>query len=173
MENTAQENVQLEGADRLDSSHWFVYETTPRFSDTDAYSIVHHSNFFKWLEEARFAFARDRLGMRLNDMNSHEVQILVLECRCRFLTPVHYGDPMLIKLYFKLNKTAKFEFHYQIWNSESMKKVADAFTSHVYVRRNGQLLLNHPKWLIERVMDAKHRFNNEIIMQSTTEWRKV
>lgn len=129
----------------------FVIEIVPRFSDTDAYGVVHHSNYYKWIEEARFAFTREVLQFEMQDFEERGLRIFVLESSCKHKVPVRYGDRLRVELLITISKVAKWVFHYRVVNAVTGQLHAEAMTSHAYVTLDGKMLLNHPQWLMERV----------------------
>jgi len=45
----------------------YEYRTIVRFSDTDSYGVVHHSNYFRLLEEARIDLMENELGIMMDE----------------------------------------------------------------------------------------------------------
>jgi acyl-CoA thioester hydrolase len=132
----------------------FLYETTPRFSDTDAYGVVHHSNYYKWLEEARIAFTQAVLGFTMQDFEARQIKFPVLEASCQYKLPVLYGDPLRIEVWITIAKAAKWTFTYRILHAKTGRIHAVAKTVHAYLGPDGRMLLNHPDWFQERVEQA-------------------
>ncbi|HLO02101.1 MAG TPA: thioesterase family protein [Symbiobacteriaceae bacterium] len=144
-------------------SEWFTFHCAPRFSDTDAYGIVHHSMYYQWLEEARFAFAKERLGWTLDRLNAENVQVVVLTSACQHRSAVHYGDKLQIELKLVVHKAAKFGFEYRVRNAQTKVVHAIASTSHVYIRPDGTLLLKHPDWFLQAVAEVADTHPDELV----------
>ena len=70
------------------------------FHDVDAARIVWHGHFYKYFE-----YARTEL-MRLHDLDVEQIVdlgygMVVSQTRCRHLSPVRYGDELLVRASFQ------------------------------------------------------------------------
>ncbi|MGE7841725.1 acyl-CoA thioesterase [Lysinibacillus sp. NPDC093712] len=129
----------------------FVFKTTPRFSDTDAYGIVHHSNYYKILEEARINFAKSVLDLSMKNFDELGYQFPVIKSECNYKIPIFYEDNLRIEVKFSIEKAAKLNFFYKIYNDTTNQIHADAKTSHVFVEQDGKLCLIYPEWFISKL----------------------
>lgn len=116
----------------------FEYTTVVRFSDTDCYGIVHHSNYFRWLEEARIDFLENELKITMEDMQDQHIQFPVIKIEAKYKKVVHGREKILIQFTIKYDGTSKVIFHYKIWN-ERKECVFIGYTEHVAI--NDQKLL--------------------------------
>jgi acyl-CoA thioester hydrolase len=143
----------------------YLYEMKPRFSDTDAYGVVHHSNFYKWLEETRIEFVNEVLGFTMREFEEMKYRFPVLSCSCTYKHPVEYGDTLRIEMWVRIPKAAKLLFIYRVYNAETNKLVAEAATTHVYMGPNGKMLLTHPEWFIMRVWEMKRQYPGQFLVE--------
>ena len=51
----------------------FVYKRRAQYHETDQMGIIHHSNYVKWMEEARVRFM-DVLGLGYREMEEQGIQ---------------------------------------------------------------------------------------------------
>ena len=65
------------------------YTPEVRFSDVDAYGIVHNAVYLVYLEEARIHWWRQVVGQA---WNWHEVGVLVAHHDIDYLRPLKFGD---------------------------------------------------------------------------------
>ncbi len=94
----------------------YVYKTIVRFSDTDVYGVVHHSNYFRWIEEARMQLMEDILHLTLHDLQEDEIQFPVIRLEGKYLKAITARQEVTVKLYLFYNCTTKLVFEYEILN---------------------------------------------------------
>ncbi|MEY9975865.1 acyl-CoA thioesterase [Lysinibacillus sp. RC79] len=129
----------------------FTFKTTPRFSDTDAYGIVHHSNHYKMLEEARINYANCVLDLSMEDFNDLGYKFPVIKSECNYKVPIYYGDTLNIDIIFSIEKAARLTFSYTIYNERTKLIHATAKTCHVFMKHDGKLCLTYPDWFIAKI----------------------
>jgi acyl-CoA thioester hydrolase len=71
------------------------------YSDTDQMGFVHHSNYVKYYENARWDAFRC-LGLPYSKIEEADVLMPVIEMDLKFLKPAFYDDELVIK---NLNRT--------------------------------------------------------------------
>ncbi len=113
-----------------------------RYSDTDAQGIAHHSNFFRWLEEARLAWLRD-IGHPYVELTSRGLYIPLTDCSCDFHAAVQPEDWLDVCLYVTEASRVRVGFFYEVVRRGS-QKVATAITRHAYVDRAGCVICLGP-----------------------------
>ncbi|MCF0228893.1 MAG: acyl-CoA thioesterase [Parasporobacterium sp.] len=62
-----------------------------QYYETDRMAIVHHSNYIRWMEEARLDFMRNN-GADCVDIEYRGVQIPVVSIDCRYKNSARFGD---------------------------------------------------------------------------------
>ena len=108
-----------------------IYERRVQFYETDAQGIVHHSNYFRYFEEARGEFLRD-IGMPYSEMRKLGYEVVLLSASCEFKKPLYYDEIATIELRLNnLNRYA-FEFEYRVLVEGELR--ATAHTRHCVVR---------------------------------------
>jgi acyl-CoA thioester hydrolase len=95
------------------------YERKVNYYETDRMGIVHHSNYARYLEEARIELM-DYYGLPYPYLEERGYMIPVLELHSRFLESVKYGDTIRIVVNIDNVTSAKFVFSYRIYD-EDMK----------------------------------------------------
>ena len=118
-----------------------------RYSDTDAQGIVHHSNYFRWLEEARIGWL-DAIGQPYGDLTQRGIFLPLTTCRCAFQAPVYAGDQVDVHLSLGEVTRARVGLTYQILRGDQV--LATAATAHAYVDASGRplrLTRDDPFWL--------------------------
>lgn len=108
---------------------YFLYERRVAFSDTDAMSVVHHSNYLRYLEEARVAWMRDR-GLLNTHFPRTDKVLAVTQFQVWHFRPARFDDALKIRLQAK-RMGLRLRFEYAIYNGD--ERIAEAFTEHVPV----------------------------------------
>ena len=90
----------------------FIYRRHVNFYETDLMGIVHHSNYLRYLEEARVAWAHEA-GMIQFDRPQTAANFAVLETRVRHIKPSKFGDDLEIDVEAKSNGI-RILFQYRI-----------------------------------------------------------
>ena len=99
-----------------------------QFYETDQMGIVHHSNYLRFCEEARVAWAHDR-GLIDYQTPASAARFAVLETRVKHLKPALFGDDLQILVQVK-SEGIRIEFQYKIINSKN-EVLALVHTTHV------------------------------------------
>lgn len=127
----------------------YWYSVQARFSDTDLYGVVHHSNYFRWLEEARIQFMEKVIGVTVNDMEDKMIRLPVIQLSGKFKKSVFARDIVDIKILFEYNGAAKLVFHYEILDKDNIVCFVGS-TEHAIIRNN-KLLLKMPEEIDARI----------------------
>ncbi len=114
----------------------FRHKIKIRYAETDQMGIVHHSNYLIYFEEARVSFMEHR-GKPYHRMESEGILVPVVESYVKYMKPVYFGDEIEISVTFKA-MGVRFRFHYEVFRGK--EKVAEGYTTHVYVNRNFKIL---------------------------------
>ena len=64
-----------------------TYKHKVQYYETDQMSIVHHSNYIRWFEEARIDFL-EQIGMNMEEIERNGVQIPVLSVSSNYRSSV-------------------------------------------------------------------------------------
>ena len=106
-----------------------------RFSDTDAGGIAHHSNFFRWLEEARIGLLQ-AIGMSYREIEKSGVHFPVTECSAEFRRPIHSEDEIEIDLWVAASSRVRMNVSYRVRLVSAVAAVAT--TGHAFVSDTGE-----------------------------------
>jgi acyl-CoA thioester hydrolase len=108
----------------------FQYSRIVQFYETDLMGIVHHSNYLRFFEEARVAWAHDKniIDYQKPESASH---LAVIETGVRHLKPAKFGDNLTVQVQAKLDGI-RISFQYKIFvKSKYETPVAQGFSLHV------------------------------------------
>jgi acyl-CoA thioester hydrolase len=110
----------------------FSYQHHVQFYETDTMGVVHHSNYLRFCEEARVAWAHS-VGLIDYQKPESASHFAVLETRVKHLKPAFFGDKLNILLQVKL-EGIRIYFQYKIQKDGVNLSVAE--TVHVSLDKN-------------------------------------
>lgn len=124
------------------------YKRKINYYETDGMRVVHHSNYIRFLEEARCDML-DKMGIPYKTIEEEGFMIPVLGVTCEYKHPARFEDIIQIELKFKEFTGVKMTIAYEITNQEDGKLIARAETKHCFT--NAELRPVHlkkvkPEW---------------------------
>lgn len=128
-----------------------------RFADVDMMQIVHHAAYFHWLEQIRFKFLNDVLGVPFEQLLSEGVALPLTGCSMEFKRRLRFGDRPVGYVRLELFKQAKIALHYRIYDSLTGELVNTAVTTHCFLDAGQRLMLRTPKFFSVALAQALER----------------
>jgi len=104
------------------------------YHETDQMGVVHHSNYLKWMEEARI-YLLDKVGISYKHLESIGIISPVVSININYLYPAKFDDDVIVKLNVKRYNGSKIEFDYEIYNSDNVVCVK-AHSVHCFLKDN-------------------------------------
>lgn len=111
-----------------------IFERKVNYYETDAMGIVHHSNYIRFLEEAR-CYLLEKMQLPYDEIERNGIMIPVLEVNCKYKHPAKYNDLILIDVKLAELKGARMTIKYTIKNKEG-NLVVEAQTRHCFTDFN-------------------------------------
>ncbi|MCC8141428.1 MAG: acyl-CoA thioesterase [Lachnospiraceae bacterium] len=108
------------------------YEHTVQYYETDAMRIVHHSNYIRWMEEARLDFFRE-FGLAYDQIESMGVIIPVIGVSCEYKAATRYGEKVLIHAELRDFTGLKFSVDYRITSPDGSVLHATGSSQHCFL----------------------------------------
>lgn len=115
----------------------YPYEHHAKYYETDQMGIIHHSNYVKWMEEARMNLM-DQLGLSYKQMEEMEIISPVISISVNYISMVHFDDTIVIETHITKYNGVKMELEYVMYDKESGEKRATAKSSHCFLTRTGR-----------------------------------
>ena len=109
----------------------FIYERTINYYETDRMGVVHHSNYIRFLEEARCAWLK-ATGMPFEKFEEKGITIPVLEVKCKYKQHVTFADTISIKVYVKEFNGVRLTVGYEVKDKKTGNDVLIAETKHCF-----------------------------------------
>ena len=113
----------------------FIYERTINYYETDRMGVVHHSNYIRFLEEARCFYLR-KADMPFEKFEEKGVTIPVLEVKCKYKQHVTFADTISIKVFVKEFNGVRLTIGYEVKDKKTGNDVIIAETKHCFTDKN-------------------------------------
>ena len=110
-----------------------------RYVETDQMGMAHHSSFFAWYEVGRTEYMRER-GLPYTELEKEGVYLPVIEAGSKYHRPVSYDAALLLESRPSGVKGVRVGFSYRLLEEETGALVAEGFTVHAVVNREGRPL---------------------------------
>ena len=131
-----------------------IFERKINYYETDRMGIVHHSNYIRFMEEAR-CYLLEKAGMPYSASEENGIMIPVLGVNCEFKHHVTFDDTILIKLFVKEFNGVRLTMGYTATEKNSGELVFTGETKHCFTDKNLR-----PLRLQKANPDFYEKFNN-------------
>ena len=105
----------------------FKYERKINYYETDRMGVVHHSNYIRFLEEARSRWMEE-LNIPMEKLENEGFTIPTLEVDCKYKHHVTSGDIIVIEPYISEFNGIRMTVNYNVTN----KKTGDIVIRCIY-----------------------------------------
>ncbi len=111
-----------------------------KYYETDKMGITHHSNYIRWMEEARIDFF-EQIGLSYSFLEAAGVFSPVISVECSFQAPTTFGDDVEIEVKVEEFKGVKLILSYRMTKRGSGETVAAGRSEHCFVDKAGRLMI--------------------------------
>ncbi len=112
----------------------FIFERKINYYETDRMGVVHHSNYIRFLEEARCSWL-DYLQMPFALLEENGITIPVLGVNVEYKNHVTFNDTIKIKLFMKEYTGVRMTVGYEVTENETNKIVLVGETKHCFTTK--------------------------------------
>ncbi len=113
----------------------FIFERKINYYETDKMGVVHHSNYIRFLEEARCEMLKVN-NMPYSAFEEQGVMIPVLGVKCDYKSHVSFNDTIVIAPIVKEFNGVRLMVEYHITNKKSGDLVLIGETKHCFTDKN-------------------------------------
>ena len=113
----------------------FIFERKINYYETDKMGVVHHSNYIRYMEEARCAWL-ENIEMPFSRLEENGITIPVLGVNCEYKHHVTFGDTIIIKPFTKEYTGVRMTVVYDIKDKKTGKIVLIGETKHCFTDKN-------------------------------------
>ena len=108
-----------------------------QYYETDKMGITHHSNYVRWMEEARIDFL-EQIGLGYRKLEDAGIVSPVVAVACEYKAPTTFDDSVEITVGIEQFRGVKLELGYTMVRAEDGKLVMQGSSTHCFVDRNGR-----------------------------------
>lgn len=113
------------------------YEHNVKYYETDQMGIVHHSNYIRWMEEARMDLM-EQMGYSYKMMEEAEVISPVVSVYCEYKSMVHFSDTVIVEAKISRYNGVKMTILYRMTDKETGELRTIAKSEHCFLDRTGK-----------------------------------
>lgn len=124
------------------------FEQKVFYADTDAYGVVWHGSYLRWLEMGR-VFWCEALGYNLSELKENDIVLPVVNLNIRYKSSAKLDDNLIIETYVCAFNNLSVTFKQTIRNKETGKIFIEAEVEVVAINNNGRLYRKMPSVLAE------------------------
>lgn len=126
-----------------------VYTFRVQYPETDQMGTVHHANYVKYYETARWEFFRS-LGIPYRELEDEGYMLPVTNMSFRFLKTTHYDALLTVKTSIKVFKGVRLRLEYKLYN-EKQELINVAETELAFVRKGSWKPCAPPQYLVQAI----------------------
>ena len=109
-----------------------------QYYETDKMGITHHSNYIKWMEEARIDFL-EKTGFGYDRVEALGIISPVVSVECRYKAVTKSPEEVMIDVFVESFNGVRLTLGYDMKNSEG-KTVCIAKSEHCFMNAEGRLI---------------------------------
>ncbi len=106
------------------------------YYETDKMGCVHHSNYVRWMEEARVAFLEE-LGIGFPMMEARGIYSPVTGVECRYRRPTHFDERIRVAVTVESYNGIRLRITYEMTNEEGTLVTTGA-SEHCFTDTSGR-----------------------------------
>ena len=114
------------------------YLHTVHYYETDRMGITHHSNYIRWMEEARIDFL-NRIGWSYDKLESMGIFSPVTAVDCKYRLSTTFAEIIAIHVSVQEFNGVKLVIRYDMYNAQE-KLVCKGHTEHCFLNRDREIL---------------------------------
>lgn len=115
-----------------------TYKHTVHYYETDRMGITHHSNYIRWMEEARVDFL-NQIGWGYDRLEEMGISSPVTAVDCKYKLPTTFPDEILIDVIVEEFNGIKLKLRYEMRNRQG-KTACKGHSEHCFLNRDKEVL---------------------------------
>ena len=110
------------------------------YYETDKMGVTHHSNYIRWMEEARIEFL-DRIGYSYFKLEEDGIMSPVIGIECDYKATTTFNDEIEIDVKVKEFKGVRLVIEYVMKNTKTGEIVFTGVSKHCFVNMDGKPII--------------------------------
>lgn len=119
------------------------------YPDTDKMGTVHHSNYAKYYETARWELFRS-IGVSYQSIEDSGFMLPVIRMNFKFIKTTHYDELLTVKTTLKAIKGVRIWFTYHLYNEENIL-INEAETELAFVMKENWNPCPAPEFVLKAI----------------------
>lgn len=116
----------------------YTYFHSVKYYETDRMGFTHHSNYVRWMEEARIEFM-DQLGWSYQRFEDEGLISPVTAVECRYRKTTTFPETVKIEVFVEEFRSVKLRIKY-IMKNEKGDVVCEGASEHCFLNKAGKLI---------------------------------
>lgn len=121
-----------------------IFTTRVDYSLTDAMGFMHHSNYMRIYENARWDFFR-KLGLPYSEIEHYGYWMPVIGVNLKYHKPAFYDDELQIKVKFKSQPRVKFPIEYTMFKDGEI--INEGIIELAFMKKGGEKACRAPQFI--------------------------
>lgn len=110
-----------------------------KYYETDQMGIVHHSNYIRWMEEARMD-AMNQFGISYRSMEESGIISPVVSVSCQYKSMVHFDDTVQIHAKVVKYNGVRLDLEYEMTDSITGELRTKGTSRHCFLDKGGNVI---------------------------------
>lgn len=111
----------------------FIYNRKAYYHETDQMGVIHHSNYIKWMEEARIEFM-EAIGLGYDKVEAMGIVSPVTNISIDYKSPVKFTDEVEIRVSIAKYNGTVLEIAYEFFDVTTGKVSNRAHSKHCFTK---------------------------------------
>lgn len=133
-----------------------ILEQKVYYSDTDAYGVVWHGSYLRWLEMGRVELC-EMMGHNLVNLEVQDIVLPVVNINVRYKSSAKIDDEMIIETSIQKFNSLSVTFQQVIKDKNSDRVFIEALVDVVAINKNGKLYRKMPQVLTDAFEKAMEK----------------
>ena len=133
----------------------YEYTRIVHYYETDKMGVVHHSNYIRWLEEARTHFFNES-DLAYHETEGFGIMSPITDISMKFKKFIRYGDSFTVRLEMKEYTGVRFRIAYTVLNQKG-EELLEAESGHAFIN------LDFKPVSLSRAIPRRHELMKELM----------
>lgn len=134
------------------------YIRNAKYYETDQMRIIHHSNYIRWMEEARIDYF-GQIGISCGKLEEMGIIIPVVSVSCQYRNMVHFDEDVIIEVKVEKYTGVKLDLSYTITNAVTGELCTTGTSSHCFLNNEYRVV-----WLKKEYPEIDAMFRKMVML---------
>lgn len=130
-----------------------TFEQKVYYADTDAYGVVWHGSYLRWLEMGRIQLGEE-IGPNLIELQAQDIALPVVNINVRYKASARLNDEIIIETTVQKVSALSVTFEQKILDKKTNKTFIEAVIDVVAINNDGKLYRRMPQILTDAFKKA-------------------